>query len=71
MAFDYAGYSNKDETSITIVKKTDTQAPTLPDGNIKVVKQGSGYQVTLTFSDDSGVGKGKIINNGVTLKEFE
>jgi hypothetical protein len=27
--------------------------------------------VTLTFSDDSEVGKGKIVNNGTVLKEFE
>ncbi|PJA48428.1 MAG: hypothetical protein CO170_02740 [candidate division SR1 bacterium CG_4_9_14_3_um_filter_40_9] len=72
IVFDFAGYSNKDETSITIVKKTDTQPPVLLEDEIKVVKQGSGtYQVTLKFSDDSGVENGKIVNNGTTLKEFE
>jgi hypothetical protein len=27
--------------------------------------------VTLKFADDSGIGKGKIVNNGTTLKEFQ
>jgi hypothetical protein len=72
IVFDFAGYSNKTETSIKIVKNTDTQAPVLLEDQIKAEKQADGtYKVTLTFSDDSEVGKGKIVNNGTVLKEFE
>lgn len=72
IVFDYAGYSNKSQTTIKLIKKTDTQAPTLLEDQVKVEKQADGkYLVTLKFADDSGIGKGKIVNNGTTLKEFQ
>lgn len=72
MVFDFAGYSNKAETSIKIVRQTDTQAPVLLEDQIKVEKQTDNtYKVTLKFEDSSWVGAGKIINNGNIIKEFQ
>jgi len=78
IVFDFAGYSNKAQTTINLVKTVeqqapqDTQAPTLLEDQISVEKQDDGkFKVTLKFEDNVSVAGGKVVNNGNILKEFE
>ena len=77
-AFDFAGFSNLAQIDIKVNQDletpntpTDKTAPKLLEDQIKIEKLEDGkYNVTLKFSDDSGISKSKIVNNWTTLKEF-
>ena len=77
VAFDFAGFSNKASTQVTITIggsapiTADKLAPKIITTAIKVTKNQSGlYLITLPLEEPSGLLRGNITRNGVTLYEF-
>ncbi|MEI6773718.1 MAG: hypothetical protein WCL18_02625 [bacterium] len=77
MAFDFAGFSNKTSTQVTLTfgavpPPADTTAPKIMISGIKVIQNASGaYVITLPLDEESGLARGNITRNGVTLYEFK
>ncbi len=80
MAFDFAGFSNKTSTQVTLTlgssptpaPTVDITAPKIMTTGVKIVKNASGaYDVTLPLDEESGLARGKITRNGITLYEYK
>lgn len=81
VAFDFAGFSNRSSTQVTLTLDSvvpppaptiDTTPPTINTAAIKVSKNIDGtYSVIIPLQDTTAVVTGKIMRNGVQLYEFK
>ena len=77
VAFDFAWFSNKVSIPVTFTLGTsstpsDTTAPKIMLSAIKVTKNASGtYDVVLPLDEESGLARGKITRNWITLYEYK
>ncbi len=75
VAFDFAGFSNRTTIQVTLGAAAaikDTAAPKVLEAQIRVTKNANGtYAVTLPLDEPSGLLRGKITRNGVSLYEYK
>ncbi len=81
VAFDFAGFSNKASSQVTLTlggaaptpaPTVDTSAPTINTSAIKISKNADGtFSVLIPLKDATAVVSGKITKNGAQLYEFK